>query len=228
MKTKLTFSLLTQKGWKCRKCRKCGRQQGRATISSWHPQLTHVRGRTSMIHRSSQLGLIQTKFNFFIWLVNLWMSCLHECLCSTCAWCQQWPEEGMGCPGIEVKTVTSRAVGAENWTLVLWRAVGALNRWAPAPAPNWSSDETKLTFSSLTRKASIWASSASICASSCISLSLPFWKSFWDSRRLRAKPSFSSGTWKILHKCCPCCEIVIVTISMRSISEWNSVQTNGF
>jgi hypothetical protein len=57
---------------------------------------------------------------------------------------------------------------------------------------------------------------------------LPFWKSCWDSRRLRAKPSFSSGAWKILHKCCPHCETIIVTTAMRSISEWNSIQTNEF
>jgi hypothetical protein len=49
-------------------------------------------------------NLFFVSFEKFIFTLCIWMFYLNVCLCTTCVQCSQRPEEGMGSPGIIVKT----------------------------------------------------------------------------------------------------------------------------
>lgn len=68
---------------------------------------------------------------YCMWCV--WVFCLHVHVCT--AWVQgPWRSgEGIGSPRTGITDTVNHHVGAENWTLVLWKSTKCTKRWVLSP-----------------------------------------------------------------------------------------------
>lgn len=62
-------------------------------------------------------------------------TCMYVCEPNIYTGWPQKPEEAFDSLELKLQTAVSSQVGAQHWVQVLWKAVGALNSWAPFLAP---------------------------------------------------------------------------------------------